>query len=65
MNNLINPLALGKVLKKYNLTPQNKQQLVLLSKRKIATWSAIHRLARKLDFKQSIVDQQQNQLQQK
>ena len=65
MNNLINPLALGKVLKKYNLTPQNKQQLVLLSKRKTATWSAIHRLARKLDFKQSIVDQQQNQLQQK
>ena len=65
MNNLINPLALGKVLKKYNLTPQNKQQLVLLSKRKTATWSAIHRLARKLDFKQSVVDQQQNKLQQK
>ena len=63
MNNLINPLALGKVLKKYNLTPQNKQQVVLLSKRKTATWSAIHRLARKLEFKQSVVDQQQNQLQ--
>jgi len=36
MNNLINPLALGKVLKKYNLTPINKQQIVLLSKRKTA-----------------------------
>ncbi len=58
MNNLINPLALGKVLKKYNLTPQNKQQVVLLSKRKTATWSSIHRLARKLEFKQSVVDQQ-------
>ena len=34
MNNLINPLALGKVLKKYNLTPKNKAQIVLLSKRK-------------------------------
>ena len=56
MNNFINPLALGKVLKKYNLTPQNKQQVVLLSKRKTATWSAIHRLARKLEFKQSVVD---------
>tara|TARA_Y100001978_G_scaffold9954_1_gene8225 strand:- start:1924 stop:2121 length:198 start_codon:yes stop_codon:yes gene_type:complete len=65
MNNLINPLSLGKVLKKYNLTPQNKHQLVLLSKRKTATWSVIHRLARKLDFKQSVVDQQENQLQQK
>jgi len=59
MNNLINPLALGKVLKKYNLTSQNKQQLVLLAKRRTATWSAIHRLARKLEFKQSVVDQQQ------
>ena len=62
MNNLIFTLALGKVLKKYNLNPQNKQQVVLLSKRKTATWSAIHRLARRLDFKQSIVDQQQKDL---
>ena len=61
MNNLINPLALGKVLKKYNLTPQNKHQVVLLSKRKTATWSSIHRLARKLEFKQSVVDQQQQE----
>ena len=59
MNNLINPLLLGKVLNKYNLTPQNKQQVVLLSKRKTATWSSIYRLARKLEFKQSVVDQQQ------
>ena len=64
MYNLINPLALGKVLEKYNLTPQNKQQVVLLSKRKTATWSAIHRLARKLEFKQSVVDQQRTQLRQ-
>ena len=61
MNNLINPLALGKVLKKYNLTPKNKEQIVLLSKRKIATWSAIHRLARKLEFKQSVLDQKQQE----
>ena len=61
MNNLINPLALGKVLKKYNLTPKNKQQVVLLSKRKTATWSAIHRLARKLEFKESLANQQHHQ----
>ena len=60
---LINPLALGKVLNKYKLTPKNKQQVVLLSKRKTATWSAIHRLARKLEFKPSGVDQQQEQQQ--
>ena len=63
MNNLINPFALGKVLKKYNLTPQNKHQVVLLSIRKTATWSGLHRLARKLEFKQSLVDQQQQQQQ--
>ena len=61
MNNLINPLALGKVLKNYILTPKNKQQVVLLSKRKTSTWSAIHKLARKLEFKQSGLDQQQQE----
>ena len=59
MNNLINPLALCKVLYKYNLTPQNKQQLVLFSKRQTATCSTLQRLARKLEFKQSITNKQQ------
>ena len=45
------------VLKKYFLTPQNEQQVILLSKSKTTSWSAIHRLARKIDFKQSVVDQ--------
>ena len=58
MNNLINPLIHGKVLMKYNLTPQNKQQVVLLFKRKTTTWSAIHILARKLEFKESVIDQE-------
>ena len=65
MKDLINPMVLGKVLKKYNLTPQNKQQVVLLSERKTTSWAALHRLARKIEFKQSVVDQQLNQLQQK
>tara|TARA_Y100001978_G_C23285453_1_gene242292 strand:- start:105 stop:305 length:201 start_codon:yes stop_codon:yes gene_type:complete len=63
--NLIKPFVLAKVLKKCNLTTQNKQQLVLLSKRKTTSWPAIHRLGRKIEFKQSVVDKQQNQLQQK
>ena len=65
MNNLINPLALGKVLKKYNLTPQNKQQVVLFSKMKTTSLLAMRRHARKIELKQSVVAQQQNQLQQK
>ena len=52
-------------LKKYNLTPQNKQQVFFLSKRKTTSCSAIHRLARKIEFNQSVVDQKQNQPQQK
>ena len=61
--NSINSLALGKLLKKYNLTPKNKQKVILLAQRKTATWSGHHRLARKLEFKQSLVDQQQQQQQ--
>ena len=56
---------MGKFLKKYNLTSQNKQQVNLFSKGKTTSCSTIHRLVRKIEFKQSVVDQQQNQGQQK
>ena len=58
-------MIMGKFLKKYNLTPQNKQQVVLFSKRKTVSWSANYTIARKIEFKQSVVDQQQNQPEQK
>ena len=61
--NSINSIALGKLLKKYNLTPKNKQQVILLAQRKTATWSGLHRLARRLEFKQSVIVQQQQQQQ--
>ena len=61
--NSINSIALRKLLKKYNLTPKNKHKVILLAQRKTATWSGLHRLARKLEFKQSLVDQQQQQQQ--
>ena len=57
----INSIALGKLLKKYNLTPKNKQKVILLAQRKTATWSGLNRLARKLEFKQSVANQQQQQ----
>ena len=59
--NSINFIALGKLLKKYNLTPKNKQKMILLAQRKTATWSGLNRLARKLEFKQSVANQQQQQ----
>ena len=61
--NSINSLALGKLLKKYNLTNKNKQQVILLAQWKTASWSGLHRLARKLECKHSLVDQQQQQQQ--
>ena len=59
--NSMNFIALGKLLKKYNLTPKNKQKVILLAQRKTATWSGLNRLARKLEFKQSVANQQQQQ----
>ena len=59
--NSINSIALGKLLKKYNLTPKNKEKVILLAQRKTATWSGLNRLARKLEFKQSVANQQQQQ----
>ena len=59
--NSINSKDLEKLLKKYKLTPNNKQQVILLAQRKTVTWLSIHRLARKLKFKQSIVNQQQQE----
>ena len=59
--NSINSIALGKLLKKYNLTPKNKQKVILLAQRKTATWSGLNRLARKLEYKQSVANQKQQQ----
>ena len=59
--NSINSIALGKLLKKYNLTPKNKQKVILLAQRKTATWSGLNRLARKLEFKKSVANQKQQQ----
>ena len=59
--NSINSLALGKLLKKYNLSPKNKQKIILLAQRKTATWSGLHRQARKLEFQQTVTQQQQQQ----
>ena len=57
--NSINSLALGKPLKKRNSTPKNKEQAILLAQKKSATWSAINKFVRKLEFNQKVVDQNQ------
>ena len=51
--NSANSKSLGKLLQTYNLTPKNKQKVIITAQRKTATWSGLHRLARKLEFLQS------------
>ncbi|KGF94854.1 hypothetical protein EU94_0468 [Prochlorococcus marinus str. MIT 9123] len=41
----------------HNLTPKNKQKVIISAQRKTATWSCLHRLARKLEFIQTAKDQ--------
>ena len=52
-----NSKALGKLLKNYNLTTKNKHKVTISAQRKTATWSGLHRIARKLEFIQSVKDQ--------
>ena len=51
--NSANLKSLGKLLRKYNLTPKNKQKVKNSAQRKTETWSSLHRFARKLEFIQS------------
>ena len=48
--NSANSISLAKILKKYNLNPKNKRKLIISAQRKTATWSGLHRLAKKLEF---------------
>ena len=55
--NSANSKLLGKLLKTYDLMPNNKKKVIISAQRKKATWSGLHRLARKLEFIQSAKDQ--------
>jgi len=48
--NSANSKSLGKLLQTYDLTPKNKQKVIISAQRKTATWSGLHRLVRKLEF---------------
>ncbi len=55
--NSANSKSLGKLLKIYDLKTKNKQKVIISALRKTATWSGLHRLARKLEVIQSAKDQ--------
>ena len=52
----INSKALGKLLKRYKLTTRGKQEISKTAKIRSTTWSGLNRLARKIEFKESIIN---------
>ena len=52
----INSKILGKLLKRYKLTIRGKQEIVNTAKIRPTTWFTLNRLARKIEFKESIAN---------
>jgi len=53
--NSANSIKLGKLLKKFKLTPKNKQRIIQEAQKDYSTWSILEKLARNLEFKNSVV----------
>ena len=47
---------LGKLFKRYKLTKRGKQEIIKTAKIRSTTWSGLNRLARKIEFKESIAN---------
>ena len=52
----INSKALGKLLKRYKLTTRGKKEILKTAKKRSTNWSGLNRLARKIKFKESIIN---------
>ena len=57
--NSANSIKLGKFLKRFKLTPKNKQEIIQEAQKDYSTWSSLERLARNLEFKNSVVQKTQ------
>ena len=47
---------LGKLFKRYKLTTRGKQEIVKTANIRSTTWPGLNRLARKIEFKESIAN---------
>ena len=56
--NSTNSVKLGKLLKVFKLTPKNKQRIIQEAQKDYSTFSSLERLARILEFKNSVAQQQ-------
>ena len=59
--NSANSVKLGKLLKRFKLTPKNKQKIIQEAQKDYSTWSSLEGFARNLEFKNSVNKQQQQQ----
>ena len=53
--NSANSVKLGKLLKRFKLTPKNKQSIIKEAQKDYSTWSSLERLARNLALMISVV----------
>ena len=53
----INSIALGKLLNRYKLTSTGKKKIIKAAQKKSSTLSGLNRLAKKLEFKESYINQ--------
>ena len=53
--NSANSVKLGKLLKRFKLTPKNKQKIIQEAQKDYSTWSSLERLLRNLEFKNIVV----------
>ena len=59
--NSANSIKLGKLLKRFKLTPKNKRIIIHEAQKDYSTWSGLERLARNLEFKNSLAQQKLNE----
>ena len=59
--NSVNSIKLGKLLKRFKLTPKNKQRIIQEAQKDYSTWSSLEKFARNLEFKNSVAQQPQNE----
>ena len=59
--NSANSIKLGKLLKRFKLTPKNKKKIIQEAQKDYSTWSGLERLARNLEFKNSVAQQKTNE----
>ena len=52
----INSKTVGKLLKRYKLKTRGKEEILKAAKISSFTWSGMNRLARKIQFKESITN---------